>query len=70
MSTRALAEYAHAGDKHALQVFETAGDYLGQGIAIIANVLNPETVVIGGVLMRCAGICWSIACGAPSDGRP
>ena len=56
LSTRALAEYAHAGDKHALQVFETAGDYLGQGIAIIADVLNPEMVVIGGVFMRCADL--------------
>jgi len=53
LSTRALAEYAHAGDHHAMIVFETAGDYLGQGIAMIADVLNPEKIVIGGVFMRC-----------------
>ncbi|MBP3651728.1 MAG: ROK family protein [Clostridia bacterium] len=52
-STKALAGYANAGDHHALCVFETAGDYLGQGIAMIADVLNPEMVVIGGVYMRC-----------------
>lgn len=53
LSTRILAEYANAGDRHALHVFEIAGDYLGRGIAVIADVLNPEMVVIGGVYMRC-----------------
>lgn len=53
LSTKALADYARSGDRHALRVFEMAGDYLGQGIAMLADVLNPEMVVIGGVFMRC-----------------
>lgn len=53
LTTRELAGYALEGDRHALRVFEIAGDYLGQGIALIADVLNPEMVVIGGVYMRC-----------------
>lgn len=53
LTTRELAGYAFEGDPHALRVFEIAGDYLGQGIAMIADVLNPEMVVIGGVYMRC-----------------
>lgn len=54
LTTRALAEYARGGDGFARQVFEMAGEYLGRGIAVIADVLNPELVVIGGVFMRCA----------------
>ena len=34
-------------------MFEIAGAYLGEGIALIADVLNPERIVIGGVYMRC-----------------
>ena len=53
LTTRALAGYAAQGDVHAARVFEAAGEYLGRGIAVIADVLNPEMVVIGGVYMRC-----------------
>lgn len=56
LTTRALADYALDGDHFARRVFEMAGEYLGQGIAIIADVLNPEKVVIGGVFMRCADL--------------
>lgn len=54
LTTRMLAERAQSSDAHARRVFEVAGDYLGRGIAILADVLNPERVVIGGVYMRCA----------------
>lgn len=56
LSTRALADYARSGDHFARCVFDMAGEYLGQGIAVIADVLNPEKVVIGGVFMRCADL--------------
>ncbi|MBR0025960.1 MAG: ROK family protein [Clostridia bacterium] len=51
--TKRLAESARMGDRHAMAVFEAAGGYLGEGIAIIADVLDPEMIVIGGVFMRC-----------------
>ncbi len=54
LTTRALGEYAKVGDPDALRVFACAGEYLGRGIALIADVLNPERIVIGGVYMRCA----------------
>ena len=53
ITTKRLAEYARAGDRHALSVFEQAGMYLGEGIAILADILDPEMIVIGGVFMRC-----------------
>lgn len=53
LTARALAKYAIQGDPHALRTFEIVGDYLGRGVAVIADVLNPEAVVIGGVYMRC-----------------
>ena len=56
LSTRALANYAKNGDAHALKVFEAAGEKLGCALALLADVLNPEIVVIGSVYVRCEAL--------------
>lgn len=42
------------GDPRAAEVFEIAGSSLGRAIGDVANVLNPEVVVIGGGVVRAA----------------
>ena len=44
----AITAAAGDGDELALSIFETTGDYIGAGIASLAVILDPETVVIGG----------------------
>jgi glucokinase len=39
---------AAAGDALVLRVLDEAGGYLGQGLAVLLNVLNPQLVVLGG----------------------
>ena len=39
---------AHAGDVAAEQAFRTAGRALGQGLAMIVNLLNPPLVILSG----------------------
>jgi len=39
---------AKAGNAHVLDALERTGQYLGQGIAILANLINPEYVTLGG----------------------
>ncbi len=39
---------AKDGDPVALNVFRKMGEYLGIGMAILVNILNPEMIVIGG----------------------
>lgn len=56
LTTKALAGYANAGDLHAVRVFEAVGEKLGEAIAILADTLNPEMVVIGSVFMRCENL--------------
>jgi glucokinase len=41
-----------AGSKEALDVFTYAGYYLGRGFAILADTLNPERIILGGIGMR------------------
>jgi len=41
-----------AGSNEAHAVFERAGFYLGRGLAILADTLNPERIILGGIGMR------------------
>ena len=56
----ALARAARAGDPLALGVFATGGRYLGRGIAILADVLDPDLVVVGGIYPRCLDLLQSV----------
>ena len=52
ISTKVLAEAAARGDETALEVFATSGKYLGHGLSILIDILNPERIVIGSVYAR------------------
>ncbi|MZQ86387.1 ROK family protein [Paenibacillus sp. 5J-6] len=43
---------AEAGDPMAIQIFNLVGRRLGQGIAMLIDVLNPEKIVIGSIYGR------------------
>lgn len=53
ITARAVADAAKAGDALALEVFRTCGRYLGQGLSILVDILNPEIIVIGSIFARC-----------------
>lgn len=48
ISARRLAEMAIAGDEDAKNIFNNAGKSLGKGMAIAANLLNVNAIIIGG----------------------
>jgi predicted NBD/HSP70 family sugar kinase len=45
-----LIERLHAGDAAAAKVIRQTGRYLGDGIAVLANLLNPELLILDGPL--------------------
>lgn len=47
-----VAHAAAAGDPLARSVFDTAAFYLGRGLALLIDLLNPEVIVIGSVYAR------------------
>ncbi|MBR5262539.1 MAG: ROK family protein [Clostridia bacterium] len=51
-SAKEIAEAAKSGDEAALEVYRTSGKYLGRMLAVLADILNPECVVIGSVFAR------------------
>lgn len=52
VSAKAIAEAAREGDKTAIEVYRTSGKYLGRGLSVIIDILNPECIIIGGVYKR------------------
>lgn len=47
-----LANLARNGDKDAFAVFQASGKRLGQGLAILIDILNPEVIVMGALSLR------------------
>lgn len=52
VSARSVAEAAALGDKTAKEVYRVSGAYLGKGLSILIDILNPEIIVIGSVFAR------------------
>lgn len=50
LSVELIVEAAQAGDQVAIRALEEIGHSLGIGIASLLNALNPEIVVLGGIL--------------------
>ena len=50
LSVELIVEAAQAGDRVAIRALEEIGHSLGIGIASLLNALNPEIVVLGGIL--------------------
>lgn len=56
MSTKKIAEAAAQKEPLALEIMQEAGRRLGQALALLVDVLNPERIVIGGIFPRCHGL--------------
>ncbi|MFQ9316490.1 ROK family protein [Dysgonomonas mossii] len=52
INAKLIAEAAGAGDKLALKVYETSATYLGKGLAMLIDILNPELIAIGSIYAR------------------
>lgn len=52
VTAKAIWDAVKDGDELAIEVAEVYGEYLGKGLAAVANVVNPEIFVIGGGVSR------------------
>jgi predicted NBD/HSP70 family sugar kinase len=52
IDAKLVFQAAEQGDKAALTIIDTAAEYIGMGIAMAINVLDPDRVVLCGGLMR------------------
>ena len=52
ITAKDIGAAAKRGDKVALEVLEATGEKLGEVLAILVDLLNPDRIVIGGLAMR------------------
>ena len=56
LSAKAVFDAVKAGDQVAIEIAERFGRYLGKGLAMVGNVVNPEVFVIGGGVSKAGEI--------------
>jgi len=52
LTAQHVAEAAINGDPLAIEIFEICGTYMGQGLSVLIDILNPECIVIGSIFVR------------------
>ncbi len=52
MTAKDLCAAANRGDQAARKILRTSAHYLGMGLSILIDLLNPECIIIGGVYSR------------------
>jgi len=52
ITAQKVAESANKGDTLSIEIFEICGTYLGKGLSILIDILNPECIVIGSIFTR------------------
>lgn len=52
LDAKKVAIAAQNGDETALEIIRVSAEYLGRGLAVLIDVLNPECIVIGSIYSR------------------
>lgn len=52
ITAKSVAEAADSGDKTAVEVYGICGEYLGRGLSVLIDILNPQVIVIGSIFTR------------------
>lgn len=58
VNAKTIADAADNGDETAIEVYKTCGEYLGKGLSIIIDILNPEVIVLGSIFARSHNLLW------------
>ncbi len=58
LDAKIVAVAAQAGDELAKEIYRMCGTYLGYGISLLIDVLNPEMIVIGSIFCRSMDLLW------------
>ena len=61
LNAKNIAEAAEKGDNLASEIYAVSGKYLGKGLAVIVDILNPEIIIIGSIFERSRYLLWPYA---------
>lgn len=52
LTAKMVAEAAYNGDAVAIDVYKTCGGFLGKGLALLIDIINPELIILGSIYGR------------------
>ncbi|MCK5812280.1 MAG: ROK family protein [Clostridiales bacterium] len=58
LNAKIVGDAAEAGDALALEIYEISGTYLGKGLSLFIDILNPQVIIIGSIFARSRDILW------------
>lgn len=61
LDARTVGDYAAAGDPLAQAIYRRSGEYLGRGLALLIDILNPQAIIIGSIFARRTALLWEAA---------
>lgn len=61
LSAKSVAEAAHVGDELAKSIYRECGFYLGRGLSLLIDIINPEVIVLGSIYERSGDLLESSA---------
>lgn len=61
INAKTIADAADSGDETALAVYAKCGEYLGRGLSVLIDILNPQRIVLGSIFKRSANLIWEHA---------
>lgn len=61
VTAKTIADAAENGDPTAIDVYRVCGEYLGKGLSVLIDILNPEKIVIGSIFTRSRNLLWETA---------
>ena len=61
INAKVVADAAEKGDATAIEIYKESGSYLGSGLAILIDILNPEIIIIGSIFARSKDLLWPYA---------
>ena len=58
IDAKMVFDAAKEGDRLALEICDTVGVYLGKGLSLLIDIINPEIIVIGSIFVRAKDLIW------------
>lgn len=52
LTAKIVAEAAYKGDATAIDIYKTCAEFLGKGLALLIDMLNPELIILGSIYGR------------------
>jgi glucokinase len=61
LDARVVGDFAEKGDLLAQEIYRVSGIYLGKGLAILIDILNPQAIILGSIYTRREHLLWKAA---------